>query len=140
MLAEIGKFVGGRVVTAVIVLATGAAGYWCWQHPETVAGFGRMAQSTLLWLLLAAALPWCSFLFMRPFMEAQTRMTSPRAATLCGLAPIAAFSLLDVLAALWLGAGTARGLAAWCVLLLGFLAAAAYNFVICESLARRIEP
>jgi hypothetical protein len=47
--------------------------------------------------------------------------------------------LLDILFALHLAEGAIHGSFSWLVVILGFAAAAAYNFVICESLARQVS-
>ncbi|RIK68016.1 MAG: hypothetical protein DCC65_04075 [Planctomycetota bacterium] len=139
MFAEIGKFVGAKVATAVIFLAVAAGGIWCYQNPESVKAFGVVVKHTLIWLVVAAALPWSSYLFMRPLMARQAKMQSAYGAAMVSLGVIAAFWLVDVLLALWLADWSIAGGFTWFVVILGFIAAAAYNFVICESLARHVS-
>lgn len=138
ILAEIGKFVGAKVATAIIFLAVVAGGIWCYQNPEAVKAFGAVVKHTLLWLLVVAALPWTSYLFMRPLMARQAKMQSAYAASLTSLAVIGAYWLAGVFFAFWLADWSISGGFTWFVLILGFIAAAAYNFVICESLARHV--
>lgn len=137
--AEIGKFVGSKVAAAVIFLAVAAGGVWCYQHPEAVNAFGRVVKYTLIWLVVTAALPWSSYLFMRPMLAMQSRMTNAQTASLVSLALIAAYTLINIVHALWLAGGGIHGGFTWLVVLLGFAAAGAYNFVICESLARHVD-
>lgn len=138
-LAEVGKFVGGKVATAIIFLAVAAGGIWAWQHPETIKAFGNVVKLTFLWVLIAGALPWTSFVFIRPLLDLQSRMQNSNSAAVLSVAMIGAYLLLDVLLAFWLAGWNFTGGFTWFVVLLGFLAAGAYNFVICESLARRAD-
>lgn len=138
ILADIGKFVGAKVAAAVIFLGVAAGGYWCYRNPETVKAFGTVVKLTLVWLVVVAALPWSSFLFMRPLLAYQSKMQSASAAAAVSIAVIAAFWIFDILLAGYLSGWSFSGALTWLVVLLGFLAAAAYNFVICESLARHV--
>jgi hypothetical protein len=139
ILADVGKFVGAKVATAIIFLAVAAGGYWCYQHPESVKAGADVVKLTLVWIVFAAALPWSSYFFMRPLLARQSEMQSSQAAGAVGVAVIAAFSVLDVLLAFYLAGWSIAGTLTWIVVLLGFAAAAAYNFVICESLARQAD-
>ncbi len=139
ILSEIGKFVGAKVATAAIFIAVAAGGYWCYQNPETVRAFGNAVKLTLLWLLLAAALPWSSYLFMRSLLGLQSRMHTSSGAAMVSVALVGGYCLLDVLIAGWLAGWRFSGALTWMVVILGFIAAGTYNFVICESLARRVD-
>ena len=136
-LADIGKFVGGKVATALIFAAVAGGGFWCYQHPEVLKSGWALVKLTLMWVVVAAALPWSSYLFIQPLLTKQSELQSVRAAGAVGVALIAGFTLLDVLFALHLADGGIHGSFTWLVVMLGFAAAAAYNFVICESLARQ---
>lgn len=137
ILADMGKFVGGKVATALIFAAIAGGGFWCYQHPEVLKAGWSLVKLTLMWLVVAASLPWSSYLFMQPLLARQAQMHSHRTAGALGILIIAAFTLLDVLFALHLADGSIHGSFTWLVVILGFAAAAAYNFVICESLARQ---
>ncbi len=139
MLAEIGKFVGAKVATAIIFLAVTAAGIWCYQNPDSVRAFGTVVKYVLFWLLVSAALPWTSFLFMRPLLRWQSEHLTSRTAAATSVLVIAAYCVMDVLLALYLGGWSFDGAFTWTVVLLGLIAAGAYNFVICESLARYVD-
>jgi hypothetical protein len=136
VLAEIGKFVGAKLAAAIITVAVIAAGLWCWQHPETVKAFGNVIKLTMVWVLVAAALPWTSFLFMRPLLKFQSDSLSTGSAGAVGIAVIAGYWLIDAGLAFWLADWSISGAMSWFVVVVGLLAAAVYNFVICESLAR----
>jgi hypothetical protein len=139
ILADIGKFVGAKIAAAVIFLATAAGGVWCYYNWDSVLAFGHVVKLALFWIILVAALPWSSFLFMRPLLRFQAEQLSTRGAAALSVAVIAAFCLVDVVLAFYLGDFAGSGTFTWIVVLLGFLAAGAYNFVVCESLARYVE-
>lgn len=139
ILADIGKFVGAKVAAAIILLATAAGGVWCYYNWDSVLAFGHVVKLTLFWIALVAVLPWSSFLFMRPLLRFQSEQLSTHGAAVLSVAVIAAFCLIDILLAVYLGDFAGSGTFTWIVVLLGFLAAGAYNFVICESLARYVE-
>ena len=139
ILTEIGKFVGSKVAAAIIFIAVAVGGVWCWQHPDQVKAFGHGVKLTLAWIVVAAALPWSSFLFMRPLLGVQSRMQSASGAAALSVLLIGAYCAVDILLALWMANWSISGGFTWIVVLLGFLAAGAYNFVICESLARHVD-
>jgi len=139
ILADLGKFIGAKVATAIIFLAVAAGGFWCYQHPETLKAGAQVVKWTIVWIVVAAGLPWSSYLFMRPLMVRQSQMQSAGAAGAVGLVVIAMYCIMDIVLALYLAGGSINGSFSWFVVLLGFAAAAAYNFVICESLARQAD-
>jgi len=138
IITEVGKFAGKKIAAAVITVAVVAAGIWCWQHPAEVKAFGHVVKVTLLWVVVTGALPWSSFLFMRPLMRLQSENLSANGAAMLSIGVIAAYWLVDVLLALWLADWGISGTFSWIVVLIGFAAAGVYNFVICESLARYV--
>jgi len=138
-LSDAAQFVGKKAAAAVIGVAVIAGGIWCWQHPEEVRAFGHVVKVTLIWIVAAAALPWSSFFFVRPLLRFQSDVLSESGAAAMGVALIAAYWLVDVLLALWLADWGFDGALTWGVVLVGFAAAAVYNFVICESLARAAD-
>lgn len=137
--AEIGKFVGTKIAAVIISLAVIAGVFWCWQHPEAVKAFGNVVKLTFVWIIVSAALPWSSYVFMRPLLRFQARQLSSNGAAVVSVAVIAAYSLFDVLFGFYLADWSVSGTLTWVVLLLGFIAAGAYNMVICESLARYVD-
>jgi len=139
MLAEIGKFVGAKVAGAIIFIAVAAGTWWCIENWDTVKAFGHVVKLALLWLVIAAALPWSSYLFMRPLLAFQGSLQSEQAAAATSLGVIAAYSLVDILLALKFAGWGITGGFTWFVVILGFAAATAYNYVICESLARHVD-
>lgn len=137
--AEIGKFVGAKVAGALITLATIVGGIWCYKNWDTVKAFGEVVKLILIWIALVAALPWSSYLFMKPLLGFQSNLNSERAAAAVSVGVIGAYCIIDMILAFWLGDWQDANGFSWFVLLLGFAAAGAYNFVICESLARQAD-
>jgi hypothetical protein len=131
MWAAMGKYVGGKVLTAVLVVACGGAGIWFWRHPEQLESVWHVVKMGLAWLGFAVVLPWTSFALL-PWIRKFDTNVAPALMLLGYLA-------LDVLAALFLAGWHVGGALAWIVLILGFLAAGVYNFLVCETLDNRIE-
>ena len=132
MLTAIGQYVGGKVVTAVLVVAVAGAGIWFWKHPEDLQMIWRTLKYVVAWMGFVLVLPWATF-FVTPWIASKD---SNAAAALM----LFGYWLADVLVAFWL-MGTLRGHATltWVVVLLGFLAAGVYNFKACEFQAERVE-
>ncbi|MCZ6681593.1 MAG: hypothetical protein O7B26_00310 [Planctomycetota bacterium] len=138
-LAEIGKFVGTKVASAIIFLAVVAGGIWTWQNWDTVVAIGGVLKRVLIWIVLVGGLPWSSYLFMGPLLQFQSRLQTANIAGMVSVAIIGVFCAIDILLAFWLADWGFTGGFTWFVVMLGFVAAGAYNFVICESLARHVE-
>lgn len=136
---EVGKFVGAKIAGTLISIAVLAGCVWCYYNWGTVQSAGRVVLNTIIWTAIAAALPWSSYLYLRPLMAFQNNLNSERAAAAVSIGLIGAYTLLDIIVAFWwLEWGTMGGFARF-VVVVGFIAAAAYNFVICESLARHVD-
>jgi hypothetical protein len=132
MLAGIGKFVGSKVLTAVLIVAGAMVLIWYWQlPPESKQAIWTAIQHALLWIGLVAALPWGLFFLPAIAVRAESNLAS--AGLLLG------YLVFDVVAAFWLAGWQVGSTAAWVVLILGFLAAAVYNFLVCELLAGRSD-
>lgn len=131
LIETLGKYVGGKVVTAACVVASAAAVIWFWRHPESAQQLWQIVKYGIAWIGFAAVLPWASYPLLPGVLKKESNAIS--AILLAG------FLALDVLMALWLCGWHVGGALSWAVLLLGFIAAGAYNFVVCESLARQIE-
>ncbi len=139
VLAEIGKFVGAKVASVLITLAMLAGGWWCYKNWDDVKAFGVVVKLILFWIVLVAALPWTSFFFMKPLLGFQANLNSERGAAAVSVGVIGVLCVIDMILAFWLGDWGDKSGFSWFVLILGFAAAGAYNFVICESLARNAD-
>ena len=129
--AEIGKFVGGKVLTAIIFLAVAAAGYWFYTHPEQLEQIWLVMRGVLLWLGLTLVLPWALFFVTGKVVAADSNAAG--AALLVGLTAV------DALFAFFLMDWSVSGTLTWMVLLLGFLCAGVYNFLVCDYQAERFS-
>lgn len=131
MWEAIGKYVGGRVLTVLLVVGSAAGVIWFWKHPEQLQTLWQVIKYVLAWLGFVIVLPW-AFFFVTPWV---VRKESNVVAGLL----LAGYLLLDVVAALLLAGFKGHGTLTWIVLLLGFGAAGVYNFLVCDYQAGRIE-
>lgn len=132
MLTTFGQYLGGKVVT--IVLGTGAVGalIWFWRNPDDLQTIWHTIKYALVWLGFVALLPWATFFVTTWVVSKDSNLAS-------GLM-LAGYLVLDVVVAFSLiGRFTGLGSLSLFVLLLGFLAAAVYNFKVCEYQASRLE-
>jgi len=129
--AAIGKYVGGKVLTAIIVVASLGATFWFYRHPQHLETLWSVVRNVLAWLGFVIVLPWALF-FVVPWVR-------KRESNLAAALMLVAYLLLDVLVALYLAGWRVGGALSWTVLILGFLAAGVYNFLVCETIDRRIE-
>jgi hypothetical protein len=131
MWATIGKFVGGKVLTAILIVGSGASLIWFWNHPEVLRAIWETLKGVLAWLGFVIVFPWAMF-----FVPAKViRLESNAAAATM----LVAYLVVDVLVALWLAEWSISGTLTWVVVILGFLAAGVYNFLVCDYLAERME-
>lgn len=126
------KSAANKILTALLVVGVVGGLIWWYQLPEdSRAAAVDTVKSVLLWLLIAAALPWGLFFIPQLVLRAESNAVS--ALMLVGYAAIdliVAASLMD-----WSIGGSLQ----WGALLFGLLAASAYNFLVCEFLALRAE-
>ncbi len=132
MWQAIGKYVGGRVFTVVLILAGGALVLWYWRLPDearsalwTTIGHGA------LWLAIAAALPWSVFWLVPAVVRVESNVVSALF--------VLALWLVDIGVGLWFAGGSFPNAWAWGVAVLGFLCAGVYNLLVCDFLARWAE-
>lgn len=132
MFAAIGQYIGGKVVTAILVVAVGGAGIWFWKHPEDLRTIWQTVKYAVAWIGIVLMLPWATF-FVTPWVVSKDSNAA-------AMAMLLGYLVTDVMVAVWM-MGTLRGhgTLTWMVLLLGFLAAAVYNFKACEYQADRAE-
>ena len=132
MFATLAQYITGKVVTAILVVAGGAALIWFWQHPEHLQTIWKTLKYVITWIGFVLALPWALF-FITPWVV--KKESNAAAGVMLG-----SFVLLDALVAFYL-IGTVRGLGSlsWMVLILGFLCAAVYNLMVCNYQAGRLE-
>ena len=132
MFEPVAKYVGGRVLTILVVFGCACAGYWFYKHPDDLQAIWDVVKLALVWLGFVLLLPWATFFVTRKVVAAD----SNQAATVMLVGYLAA----DMLVGFYL-AGGVRGhnAVAWMVLVVGVLAAGVYNFMACEYQAERLE-
>ena len=132
MWAAVGQYVGGKVVTAVLVLAVGGAGIWFWKHPEHLATIWQIIKYAIAWIGFVLVLPWATFFVTKWIVSKDSNAI---AATM-----LVGYLLADVVVAFWMiGSLSGHTALTWVVLLLGFLSAGIYNFKVCEYQAELAE-
>lgn len=131
MWAALAKFVGGRVLTAIIVVASGASMIWFWKHPEALRAIWQTLKLALGWLGFALVLPWATFFV--PVKVVKLESNGAAAAMLIG------YLLMDAVMVLWLADWGIDGALTWVVVLLGLATAGVYNFLVCDYLAERVD-
>lgn len=126
------KYLSGKVVGAILGVAAVLVIIWYWRlAPADRATMWSVARGTLIWAGFVAVLPWALFFVPIWAMRAESNLVS--ALVLVG------FLGVDAGMALYLAGGRVNQGWQWAALLLGFLCAAFYNFIVCEFLARRSE-
>ena len=131
MWTEMGKYVGGKVLTAVLVVLAFGCGLWAWTHPEQLKALGHVLKYVAIWIGIAVVLPWAMFPVVPWVVKRESNVVA-------GLL-LAGITTMDVVIALLMTGTRGIGTLTWMVLLLGFLTAGVYNFVVCNFQANRIE-
>lgn len=132
MLAPVAKFVGGKLLTAVLTVTVVLIVVWYWRmDPAQRSAVWATVWAALLWTALAAVLPWALFFVPPLVLKAESNAASA--------AMLAGYLVVDAAAALWLAGWQIGGTLAWGVVLLGLASAAVYNFLVCDYLAERAE-
>lgn len=131
MFAAIGKYVGGKVLTAILIVASAGSAIWFYNNPEQLESIWSVLKGVLVWLGLALVLPWTAFFVTGRVVKQDSNVAA--GLLLLGLVAI------DVLFALYLANWSVGSTLSWMVLLLGFLCAAVYNFLVCDFQASHFE-
>ncbi len=126
-----GKYIGGKVLTAILVAGVLWTSYYFYKNPEKLETLWDSIKASLVWLGFVAALPWGLF-FVPPLVVKAD--SNPAAAGM-----LAGYLILDILMAFWLAGGLFGGVLVWGLAILGFLLAAVYNFMVCDFLAEQAE-
>ncbi len=131
MFPAVGKYVGGKVLTAILVAGVLWTSYYFYKNPEKMKVLFDSTKASLVWLGFAAVLPWGLF-FVPPLVVKAD--SNPAAAGM-----LAGYLVLDILMAFWLAEWSFGGVLVWGIAILGFLLAAVYNFMVCDFLAEQAE-
>lgn len=132
MIAMLGKYVGGRVLTAALVVTSAIAVIWYWQlPPEQKNAIWTVIRNALIWVGFAAAMPWALFFVPPILLRADSNLASALG--------LGGYLTLDALAIFWLAGWNIAGTLAWMVVILALSCAAVYNLVVCEYFAGQAE-
>lgn len=132
MFATLGQYLGGKVITAILVVSGAGAVIYFWNNPEALETIWQTVKYAVVWIGFVLVLPWATF-FVTPWIVS-------RESNLAAALMLMGYVLLDAVLAIWLMGGVrGHGMLAWAVVLLGFLSAAVYNFKVCEYQAERAE-
>ena len=132
MFGGLGKYVGGKVLGAILTVAGILVIIWYLRlAPGSKDAMWSMIRGGLLWLGLAAALPWA--LFFVPAKVVRLESNAASALMLVG------YLLADLAFAVYLIGSVPGGGWSRAIVVLGLLCAAVYNLIVCEFLAERAE-
>lgn len=131
MFAAIGKYVGAKAITALLAVSSVLSIIWFWKHPEQLQTIWAVMKGVLVWLGLVIVLPWAGFFVTGWIVKRESNLAA-------GLL-LAGLTVIDALFAFYLANWSVEGALTWMVLLLGFLTAGAYNFLVCDFQAARFE-
>jgi len=130
MTQGMGQYIGGKVLGAVLIVASAIIVIWYWRlTPEARADMWGVVRGTLIWAGLVAVLPWASFFVPVRVMRAENNLVS--ATMLVG------YLAADVGFAFYLTSGRMGDAWQTGTMLFGFLCAVFYNFVVCDFIAER---
>ncbi len=127
MFAAIGQYIGGKVLTFILILGTILAGIWFWRHPDQLAYIWKTIKYVITWIGIVGILPWTTAFITLRVMKLESNYLSGIMLT--------GYLVVDIIAALCLAGARGHGTLAWTVMVLGFAAAFVYNFLVCEKLA-----
>jgi hypothetical protein len=132
MIEHIARYVGAKVLTTLLVVVSIIVVIWYWRlTPEARADLWGLVRGGLIWLGFVLVLPWALF-----FVPARVARADNNAISAVMLL---AYVALDIGFAFYLTSGHMGNAWQAGAMLLGFACAAAYNFVVCEYLADRLE-
>lgn len=126
------KGIGGKILTAALVLGVGVAGYgWYQADPATRSMILSSVGKIIGWFLAVILIPWASFLVIGRV----AKMDSNAA----GAALVGAMTLIEAAGLLWLFNFGLTGGAAWSLAIAAVLFALVYNVLACDWIAEKIE-
>ena len=133
MIEAMGKYVGGKVVTAAICVASVMAIIWYWNLPQdSKDAIWGSVKGGIVWVGFAAVFPWATFLLPVKVVNAESNQL--------GAVLLIGYVLADILFAWYLcGWDFPESFMAKGIIFVGCLAAGFYNFLVCESIAQRME-
>ena len=127
-----GRYLGGKILSALLTLAVIVVLIWYWRLPAEARGsLWSMVRTTLIWLGFVAILPWATFFVPLYILRRDSNVASA--------VMLISYFAVDVGASLYLGSGFPGETWSRILLVTGWLLAWAYTFVICESIANKVD-
>ena len=131
MFGTVGKYIGGKVLTAILVACVLWTSFYFYKNPEKMKVLFDSTKASVVWLGFVAALPWG--LFFVPPLVVKADSNAAAAGMLGG------YLVVDIFMAFWLAGWSFGGVLVCGLAILGFLLAAVYNFIVCDFLAEQAE-
>ncbi len=126
------KGIGGKVLTAALVLGVAVAGYgWYEADPATKSMVLSSVGKIIGWLLVVILIPWASFLVIG--------WVAKKDSNAAGAAFVGLMTLLESAGLLWLFDFGLTGGAAWSMAIAAMLFALVYNVLACDWIAEKVE-
>lgn len=126
------KGIGGKIVTAALVLGVGVAGYgWYQADPQTRSMVLSSSGKIIGWLLAIILVPWASFLVIG--------WVARKDSNAAGVLLVGTMTLIEALGLLWLFDFGLSGGAAWSLAIAAVLLAAVYNVFTCDWIAEKVQ-
>lgn len=132
MLTAIGQYVGAKVITAVLFVSSALTVIWFWRNPEQLQAIWQVVKYAMVWLGIVLVIPWAAFLVTRWVVSLESN-------TAAGLMLLGYVGADAIVAFILIGRISGLGGLTWMVLVLGFLSAGVYNYLVCEYQASRLE-
>jgi hypothetical protein len=131
MWASITKFVGAKVLSAILAVGVIGAAIYFWRNPDDLAAIWSSIKGAIAWLGFVIVLPWATFFVPVGVIKKE----SNRAAA--GL--LLGYLAVDAISAYWLAEWSFSNTLTWFVAVIGILAAGVYNYAVCDFIAERVD-
>ncbi len=126
------KGIGGKVLTAVLVLGVAVAGYgWYEADPATRSMFLSSAGKIIGWVLAVILIPWASFLVIG--------WVARKDSNAAGVMLVGSMTIIEAAGLMWLFDFGLKGGAAWSLAVAAMLFALVYNVFTCDWIAEKVE-
>jgi FtsH-binding integral membrane protein len=126
------KTIGGKVATGLVALAVVAAGIsWYEMDPGTRHGIVSGTMRICSWVAIVLAVPWVTFFVIGWVAKLESN--------LAGGALIVGYTLIEAVLLAWLFSWSIKGPTAVGLFGAAVLVAGAYNLLMCDWIAEKVE-